>query len=194
MLKAKYLSQILGMKKNTLLYHIRTKEELQSLFKIDLKDNGYYIDTYEEVEILISILLDNGIITEEKAGSVKHLVGIQSNSIVLKPDVDSSINNVQNIGCIDSDNIELSMLILEIKQLKEIVKILEDELQEKNTQINKLIDLNISLQATKKPLDMNLDSLATDNDTATDKDISSLTQNQSYNNKKNKNNSTSGGR
>ena len=44
MLKVKEISELLGLKKNTLLYHIREKEDVKQLFDGGLNGSAYILE------------------------------------------------------------------------------------------------------------------------------------------------------
>lgn len=142
-LKVKEIAQMLGLKKHTLLYHIRTKEDIQKLFEIDVKDNGYCIDIDNAVT-LINRLLEDNVISEEVFNSVLKVLKVSVKSV--NTDVKDNIEpNTSNID----EYISISMLETEIKHLKELLNAVKsendtvkEELKEKNIQINKLIEEN----------------------------------------------------
>lgn len=137
MLKVKEIAQILGLKKHTLLYHIRTKEEVQDLFEIDLKDNGYCINL-ENAQVLINRLLEDNIISEEVFNNALKVFKTSIENI----EMNVNLNKDDNI-----ENIKVSMFKAEIKHLKELLdavksenNTVKEELKEKNKQINRLIE------------------------------------------------------
>ena len=143
MLKVKEIAQILGLKKHTLLYHIRTKEDIQNLFEIDVKDNGYCIDV-ENAKMLINRLLEDNIISEEVFNSALKVLKVSVKNV--NEDVKGGIEPDRS----DTDKqIRISMLDAEIRHLNELLKavksendIIKEELKEKNSQISRLIEEN----------------------------------------------------
>lgn len=143
MLKVKEIAQMLGLKKHTLLYHIRTKEDIQNLFEIDVKDNGYCIDV-ENAQILINRLLEDNIISEDVFNSALKVLKVSVKSV--NEDVKVGIEPDTS----DTDKqIRISMLEAEVKHLNELLKAVKsendtvkEELKEKNSQINRLIEEN----------------------------------------------------
>lgn len=136
MLKIKELSEMLGLKKHTLLYHIRTKEELKKIFDIDIKDGGYYIDD-DKIEILINKLKEENIISKDSFNTL--LKGVKT-SVKTNDDNFSGKNDI---------DVEMRALEVETKYLKELLKGVKDELKtvkgelkEKNSQIDKLMQEN----------------------------------------------------
>ena len=142
-LKVKEIAQMLGLKKHTLLYHIRTKEDIQNLFEIDVKDNGYCIDV-KNAQILINRLLEDNIISEEVFNSALKVLKVSVKSV--NEDVKGGIEPDTS----DTDKqIRISMLEAEVKHLNELLKAVKsendtvkEELKEKNSQINRLIEEN----------------------------------------------------
>lgn len=134
---------MLGLKKHTLLYHIRTKEDIQNLFEIDVKDNGYCIDV-ENAQILINRLLEDNIISEDVFNSALKVLKVSVKSV--NEDVKVGIEPDTS----DTDKqIRISMLEAEVKHLNELLKAVKsendtvkEELKEKNSQINRLIEEN----------------------------------------------------
>lgn len=143
MLKVKEIAKILGLKKHTLLYHIRTKKDIQSLFEIDVKDNGYCIDIDNAIT-LINRLLEDNIITEDIFNSALKILKASADSINtgVKEEVEPNILDT-------NEHIRISLLEAEVKHLNELLKAVKsendtvkEELKEKNSQINRLIEEN----------------------------------------------------
>ena len=103
MLKVKEIAQILGLKKHTLLYHIRTKEDIQNLFEIDVKDNGYCIDV-ENAKMLINRLLEDNIISEEVFNSALKVLKVSVKNVNedvkggIEPDRSDTDKQIRKIG------------------------------------------------------------------------------------------------
>lgn len=139
-LKVKDLSELLKLKKHTILYHIRTKQDVKGLFNTDVKDNSYFINIDKAIT-LVNKLFDMNVIDEKTFNSALDFF----NSSV-KGGVKDSVKDSHIDGSV---NAEISRLVAENKYLKDVltrvedeVKTLKSELLEKNKQIEKLIDDN----------------------------------------------------
>ena len=134
MLKIKELSEMLGLKKHTLLYHIRTKEELKKIFDIDIKDGGYYIDD-DKIEILINKLKEENIISKDSFNTllkgVKTSVKINDNCFLEKNDID----------------FEMRALEVEVRELKELLKGVKTAVKTNDDNFSEKNDIDVEMRA-----------------------------------------------
>lgn len=136
MLKVKEISELLGLKKNTLLYHIREKEEVKQLFNGGLNGSAYILDD-NKLSSLLEILLRDSIISEEVFNKCLNTLKKELKEIeqIGEVDVNKSIVNKE----IEQ---ELKYLKELLKTVKEENQTLKEELREKNGQINSLLEEN----------------------------------------------------
>ena len=136
MLKVKEISELLGLKKNTLLYHIREKEEIKQLFNGGLNGRAYELED-NNLSALLEILLRDCIISKEVFNKCSN-------------ELKEELKEIEQAGKVDTSKTIVNKEIWqELKHLKELLKTvkeenqtLKEELREKNGQINSLLEEN----------------------------------------------------